>query len=517
MQITETLNEGLKRSFKVTVDASELERDFSARLGELSGSVRIKGFRPGKVPVQHLRKVYGKSVMAEVLQKKVDDTTKKALADRQLKPAYTPEVELPKDEAEIQKVMDGKGDLSFTVSFEVIPPIEIKDFSGLEVERLVVDVTNDHVQEALKRIAAQQKEFEDKGPDAPAETGDRAMLSFVGRIDGEAFEGGSADDVPLELGSGQFLPGFEDQLLGAKAGDEVTVKVTFPTEYAVPHLAGKPAEFEVKVKSVGRPKEPTIDDAFAQKLGLENRAALEDTVRGRIAGEFGQMTALRLKRDLLDQLDALYDFPLPKRLVDSEFEQIWRALGSEMKREGKTFADEGTTEEAAREEYTSIANRRVRLGLLLGTVGEQAGITVSDDEMQRALIDRARQFPGQEKKVIDYYRKSTNALLELRGPVFEQKVVDLIVSKAKVAEKKVTREELAKAVEADQEHDHLHDHDHAHDHHDHEHGHDHGHHHHDHDHHDHDHDHHHHDHDHDHDHHDHGPGDERGPEATEKS
>ena len=507
MQITETLNEGLKRSFKVTVDASELERDFSARLGELSGSMRLKGFRPGKVPVQHLRKVYGKSVMAEVLQKKVDDTTKKALAERQLKPAYTPEIDLPKDEAEIQKVIEGKGDLSFTVSFEVIPPIEVQDFSGLEVEHLVVDVTDAHVNEALNRIAAQQKEFDDKGADAPAATGDRLMLSFVGRIDGEAFEGGSADDVPLELGSGQFLPGFEDQLVGAKAGDEVTVKVAFPAEYAVPHLAGKPAEFDVKVKSVARPKDPVIDDSFAKKLGLDDLAALKETLKGRIAGDFGQMSAIKLKRDLLDKLDGQYTFELPQRLVTAEFEQIWRALEAEMKRDGKGFADEGTTEEAAREEYRSIANRRVRLGLLLGTVGERAGVTVSDDEMQRALIERARQYRGQEKKVIDYYRKNPHALIELRGPVFEQKVVDHILAKAKVTEKKVSREELAAAVEADHVHD---DHDHAlheHDHHDHDHDHDH--HGHDHDHHGHDHDHHghdHHGHDHGHGHEDHAPG-----------
>jgi trigger factor len=476
MQITETVNEGLKRSLKVVVDASELERDFSSRLGELSGQVRLKGFRPGKVPVSHLRRIYGKSVMAEVVQKKVDDSTKKALAERQLKPAYSPQIDLPQDQAEIEKMMEGKGDLAFTMTFEVVPSIEVRDFGTIELERLNVDVADEHIDEALKRITAQQKDFESKPEGGKAEKGDRIVISFTGKIDGEAFEGGSAEDVPLELGSGQFLPGFEDQLLGATAGDSLTVKVTFPPDYSVAKLAGRPAEFDVRVKSVDAPKETGLNDALAQKLGLENLAALKDNLRSRISGEFAQMSAMKLKRDVLDKLDAQYNFDLPQRLVDAEFDQIWSALQREMQQSAKTFADEGTTEEEARKEYQAIANRRVRLGLLLGTVGEQAGITITDEEMQRALIDRARQFPGQERKVIDYYRKNSNALIELRGPVFEQKVVDHILAQAKVTEKKVTRQELTKAVEDDQEfydHHHGHDHDHPGDH-DHDHDHDHG-------------------------------------------
>jgi trigger factor len=248
MQVTETVNEGLKRSLKVVVDASELERDFSSRLGELSGQVRLKGFRPGKVPVNHLRRIYGKSVMAEVVQKKVDDSSKMALAERQLKPAYSPQIDLPQDQGEIEKMMDGTGDLAFTMTFEIVPPIEVKDFATLEVEKLTVDVTDQQVDDALGRIAAQNIEFETK-PDGDAQKGDRVMLSFVGKIYAEAFEGGSADDVPLVLGSGQFLPGFEDQLIGAKAGETRLVKTEFPADYSVEKLAGKPAEFEVTVKS----------------------------------------------------------------------------------------------------------------------------------------------------------------------------------------------------------------------------------------------------------------------------
>jgi trigger factor len=488
MQVTETVNEGLKRSLRVVVDAAELERDFSSRLGQLSGQVRLKGFRPGKVPVNHLRRIYGKSVMAEVLQKKVDDSSKMALAERQLKPAYSPEIDLPQDQGEIERLMEGKGDLAFTMTFEIVPSIEVKDFTALELERLTVDVSDDLVNEALGRIAAQNLEFEQRPEDAPAEKGDRLVLSFVGRMDGEAFEGGSAEDVPLVLGSGQFLPGFEDQLIGVKSGENRLVKTEFPADYSVAKLAGRTAEFEVQVKSVSAPKQAEVDDALALRLGLESLDALKENVRARLAGELAQMSAMKLKRDLLDQLDAQYNFELPQRLVDAEFDQIWSALQREMQQSSRSFADENTTEEEARKEYQAIANRRVRLGLLLGTIGERAGVTISDEEMQRALIDRARQFPGQERKVIDFYRKSPNALIELRGPVFEQKVVDFILSQAKMTNKKVARDELAKAVEEDQEfhpvhlpHDHSgpgHDHDHSHDHghgHDHDHSHDHSH------------------------------------------
>ena len=495
MQVTETVNDGLKRSLKVVVEASELERDFSSRLGELGSQVRLKGFRPGKVPVSHLRRIYGKSVMAEVVQKTVDDTTKRALAERQLKPAYSPQIELSEDQTAIDRLMEGKSDLAFTMTFEIVPPIEVKDFGSIEVEKLSVDVADEHMQHALEQIGGQQRSFEPRPEDAAAEMGDRVTISFQGKIDGQSFEGGSAEDVPMELGSGQFLPGFEDQLVGARKGEKRVVNVSFPENYSVSNLAGKPALFDVEVKSIEAVKPTPIDDALAQKLGLENLDALKANVKSRIAAEFAQMSGMKLKRDVLDKLDEQYNFELPQRLVDAEFNQIWSALEREMKQSGKSFADEGTTEEEARKEYQAIANRRVRLGLLLGTVGERAGVTITDEEMQRALIDRARQFPGQERRVIDYFRKNANALIELRGPIFEQKVVDYILGQAKVTERKVTRDELAKAVEDEQgagehyfgpapAHDHDHaDHDHDHDHH---HAHDHE-----------------HDHDHDHDHHDH--------------
>ncbi len=486
MQVTETLNEGLKRALRVVVDAQELESDLSQRLTELSGRVRLKGFRPGKVPAVHLRRVYGKSVMAEVVQKKVDDTAKRAIADRQLKPAYPPEIELPEDQAEMERIMAGKGDLAFTMSFEVVPPIELQDFTTIELEKLVAEATDEDVENALTRIAGQHKEFEAKSPPAAAERGDRVTVSFAGTIDGVPFEGGTAEDVPLELGSGQFLAGFEEQLIGCKDGDDLSLKLTFPADYGVEQLAGRPAEFSVQVKSVEAVRTAAVDGELAKRVGLASLSDLKSGLKARIESELAKMTALKLKRDLLDKLDAQYNFELPQRLVDAEFKAIWSTLTKEMRSEGKTFSDENTTEEEARKEYRAISARRVRLGLVLGTVGERAGISVSDEEMQRMLVERARRYPGQEKNVFDYYRKNPNALIELRGPIFEQKVVDHIIGQVKLTTRNVSRRSLIEAAEEvgsndsvalgqDHRHDHSHDDDHEHGH-GHEQGHSHDHH-----------------------------------------
>jgi trigger factor len=484
MHVTETLNEGLRRALKVVVDAHELESDLSRKLSELSSRVRLKGFRPGKVPATHLRKVYGKSVMAEVLQKKVDDSAKQVIAERQLKPAYAPEIRLPEDQGEMDRVMAGQSDLAFTMSFEVVPAIELHDFSSLELVRLETEVTETDIDEALSRLVAQHKEFVPRPQDSAAEKGDRVTVSYTGTVDGETFEGGSADEVPLELGSGRFLPGFEEQLLGARAGEELTVLITFPADYGVEKLAGKPAEFRVRVQSIESARTAAGDDEFARKLGAASLAELRDILKARIASEYDRLSGLKLKRDVLDKLDGLYAFELPQRLVDAEFNAIWSTLTREMQAEGRTFADESTTEEEARKEYQAIAARRVRLGLVLGTVGEKAGISVNDEEMQRMLIERARQFPGQEKNVFDYYRRNPQALIELRGPLFEQKVIDHIAGQSRLTGKKVSRAELLAAAEdagavdhatsqaaAGHDHDHQHDHDHHHDHgHDHQHG-----------------------------------------------
>lgn len=458
MEVTETLSEGLKRELKVVVPAAKLEQSMMQRLTELSATANIRGFRKGKVPVAHLKRLYGRSVMAEVVQKTVDDSSKQALVERDLKPAYQPEIGMTEDEDEINSIIEGKADLAYTMNFEIIPKIEIEEFAKLKFDRHVVDVDDKDVDEALQNIADQYKDYEARKQGSAAEDGDRVTISFVGRVDGEAFEGGSADDVPLELGSNSFIPGFEEQLVGAKAGEEKLVKVTFPEDYSVETLAGKDAEFTVNVSGIEAPKKSAPNDELAARIGMESLDKLRENVTGRISAEYAQMSGMKLKRDVLDVLDKEYTFELPEKLVDAEFEQIWAALNREMEQEGKSFEDEGTTEDESRAEYRTIATRRVRLGLVLGTIGEQAGVTVADDEIERALIERARQFPGQEKQVYEFYRNNPNALVELRGPLFEQKVVDHITEKADITEKKLSREELVHLIEHE-DHDHDHDHD----------------------------------------------------------
>jgi trigger factor len=447
MQVTETTNSGLKRGFQVTVAAADLSAKANAKLKDMAGKAQIKGFRPGKVPVDHLKRMYGKSVMAEVVQETVDEQARSVFADRNLKPAYQPEVKLPEAEGEVNAVIEGKGDLSFSVEAEVIPTFELQDASGLQLTKHVVEASDAHIDEAVARLASQYKSWETK--DGASASGDRVTISFVGSIDGVEFDGGKGEDIPLELGSNQFIPGFEEQLVGKKSGEDVTVNVSFPENYGAANLAGKAAVFATKVTGVEAPKVAAIDEEFAKKVGFEDVAKLRDMVKSGLEREFGRMTSMKMKRDVLDALDKQYSFELPSKLVDAEFNGIWNALQNEMKKAGKTFADEDTTEEKATEEYKTIAARRVRLGLVLGTLGEKEGIQVNEQELQQALIGRVRQFPGQEKQVYDYYRNNPSALIELRGPIFEQKVVDHIVGKATVADKTVSKEDLQAMVEED--------------------------------------------------------------------
>ena len=447
MQVTETPSTGLKREFRVVVNAADLGKEAADRLKDMAGKANIKGFRPGKVPVDHLRRMYGKSVMAEVIQKKIDESSKGVFADRKLKPAYQPEVTLPEAEDEVNAVIEGRADLAFSIAAEVIPDFELQDATGIELTKHIVAAGEDHINETLVRLNSQYKTWETK--DGAAASGDRVTISFVGSVDGKEFDGGKGEDIPLEIGSGQFIPGFEEQLIGVKTGDAKTVNVTFPEGYSVKELASKPAVFDTKVTGVDAPKAGTIDEDFAKRLGYEDLGKLRDTVKAGIEREFGQMTSMKLKRDVLDALDKQYAFDLPLKLVDAEFNGIWNALSQEMAKASRSFADEKTTEEDARKEYRAIAERRVRLGLVLGTMGEKEGIQVNEQELQQALIARVRRFPGQEKQVYDYYRKNPSALIELRGPIFEQKVVDHIVAKAKVADKSVTRDELKAMVEED--------------------------------------------------------------------
>lgn len=487
MNITEANEEGLRRQLKVVVGADELERRLSARLDELKDRVKLRGFRPGHVPKAHLRKVYGRSVMAEVVQQAVADTSREAITQRQERPAFQPTIALPEDETEIDKIFSGSADLAYTMSFEVLPKFDVIDFSKIEVEKPTAEVAPADIETSLERLAATNPRYRPK--EGAAAAGDRLTIDFKGTIGGEPFAGGNAEDAQVLLGGANFIPGFEEGLTGAKPGEERTVDATFPDHYPEASLAGKQARFEIKIKEVASSETPALDDAFAIGLGFDSLEVLRNTVKQRLEQDRAIASRLKLKRALLDKLNATYTFELPPTLVDNEFKAIWDQVTGDLERAKRSFEDEGTTEEKARAEYRDIAARRVRLGLILSEVGTRNKIEVSDDEVNRALLERIKQFAGQERKVYDFYRSNPQMLSELRAPIYEDKVINFITELAQVSEKPVTAEELYADLDHTgglEQHDRDHDHDHEHHHHDH----DHGHHHHDHD--------HHHDHEHDH-------------------
>jgi trigger factor len=442
MQVTETLSTGLKREFKVVLTAADLETRLVDGLEGLKDKVKINGFRPGKVPPGYLRKMYGRSVMNDVLQNAVNEANTKISTDNALRFAMEPKVRFPEDKDEIEAALDAKGDLAFTVAIEVLPKIEVVDHSGVALTRLVADVPDADVDGALERMASQNRSFAPKDDKAKAEAGDKLVIDFVGSIDGVKFDGGTGQDIDLVLGSNSFIPGFEDQMLGAKAGETRTVNVSFPEGYQAPNLAGKAASFEVKVSSVQAPEPVKIDEDLAKAFGLESLDALKSAVKAQLQREMDAQSRRKLKKTLLDALDTRYTFELPPTLVEQEFTNVWGQVEADMKQAAKTFADEGTTEEAARADYQKIAERRVRLGLVLAEIGDSAKIQISDDEVTQALIERARQYPGQEKQVWEFYRKNPQALAELRAPIFEEKVVDHLLGQMAVEDSKVSRDVL---------------------------------------------------------------------------
>ncbi len=440
MQVIETLAEGLKRELKVVIPAKDMEAQMNERLAEAKDRVRINGFRPGKVPVAHLKKVYGKSIMADLVNEIIRERPTAILSERGEKSATQPEIAMTEDQAEAEKILAAQADFEFTLSYEVIPAIELKDVSGIKITREVVDIDDKEVEEQILKIAESARSYETKK--GKAATGDRVTMDYLGKVDGEAFDGGKDEDAELVIGSNRFIPGFEDQLVGVKAGDEKVITVTFPADYPAAHLAGKEATFDIKVKDVAAPADVKIDDELASKLGLESADRLREVVRGQIESQYGSVTRQKVKRQILDQLDEMYKFDTPQRLVDAEFENIWRQVNTDLQQAGKTFADEDTTEEEAREEYRKLAERRVRLGLVLSEIGEKAGVQVSDEEMQRSLFEQLRQFPGQEKEILDYFRKTPGASASLRAPLFEEKVVDHLLTEVAVTDKTVSKEEL---------------------------------------------------------------------------
>jgi trigger factor len=444
MQVKETLSQGLKREYQVVVAAAELDAKVNERLDELKGSIRIDGFRPGKVPVAHLKRLYGKSAMAEVIEKTVRDANNQIVSEHGYKLASEPKVTLPSEEGAIDQLIAGKSDLNYTMALEIVPPIELTDFKTIKLTKLTSEIADAEVDESLTRIADQNKPYSPRAAGEKAAKDDRVVISFTGTIGGEPFEGGTGEDAAVLIGSNTFIPGFEDQLIGISAGETRTLKVTFPAHYQAEHLAGKDAEFTVTAKTVETPGKVTVDDEFAKSLGLESIAKLRDAVKDRLAREHVSMSRQKLKRALLDELDKRHKFEPPPSLVEDEFERVWKSVLQEMENEKKTFVDEGTTEEKSKAEYRAISERRVRLGLVIAEIGEKNNITVTDEELNRAVMEHARQFAGQEQRVWDYYRQNPQAIAGLRAPIYEEKVVDFLLELAAVTEKKVGREELYK-------------------------------------------------------------------------
>jgi trigger factor len=448
MQVTETLSEGLKREFKVVVPASELDARVNERINDLKTRVQINGFRPGKVPVAHLKRVYGRSAMAEVIETTVRDANSRIVTENKLKLAADPKVTMPTEDSAIEDIFAGKTGLDYTVAIEIVPPITLADFKTIKIEKLVAEVAGKEIDEGIARIAEQNRPFAAKAAGEKAANGDRVTIDFNGSIDGVPFEGGTGGDVAVNIGSNTFIPGFEDQLIGVAAGDRRTVNATFPTNYLTEALAGKSASFDVTVKSVDAPGNTTVDEGFAKSLGLESLAKLRDAVKERLERDHAGATRQKLKRALLDQIDAAHKFDAPPSLVGDEFNRVWSSVQTELQSQNHTFADENTTEEKAREEYRAIANRRVRLGLVLAEIGDKNGIAVTDEEVSRSVVEQARQYPGQEQRIWDYYRQNPSALASMRAPIYEEKVVNFLLELAQVTERKVSREELFKDDDA---------------------------------------------------------------------
>jgi trigger factor len=445
MQVTETAAAGLKREYRVVVPATDLEARVNERLDDLKDKVQLRGFRPGKVPVEHLRRLYGKAAMAEVIEAAVREANSKIVNDHGFKLAIEPKVSLPEEQSAVEEVITGKSDLAYTVEIEILPPITLTDFKTIKLERPVAEVAEAEIDQTLQRIGEQNRPFAAKSEGA--EKGDRVTISFEGKIEGEPFAGGSAEDVPMVLGSGQFIPGFEDHLTGITAGESRTFDIKFPDDYGAAAVAGKEATFAVTAKAVEAPGSVTMDDDFAKTLGLESLAKLRDGIRDRLQQDHAAASRQKLKRALLDELDERHKFEPPPSLVEQEFANVWATIENDLKREGRTFADEGTTEEKARAEYHGIAERRVRLGLVIAEIGEKNNIKVTDEQLSAAVVEQARRLPGHEKQVWEYYRKNPAALATLRAPLFEDKVVDFLVELATVTEKPMSRDELFKEDE----------------------------------------------------------------------
>jgi len=438
MQITEISASGLKREYKVVINAAALESTVNEKLEAVRGQVNMPGFRPGKAPAALIKKQYGRALLGEAMEESVNTALQKTLEDNNLRPAMQPKVD-------IQTFEEGK-DFECTIAVEVLPEIVPGDFKAIKLERLVVEPNDTEVDEFLTRLSEQQKSYEKV--ERASEKGDQVVIDFSGSVNGVKFDGGTASDYPLVLGSNTFIPGFEDQLVGLKAGDAKTVTVTFPENYGNSDLAGKPAEFACTMKEVRAAAAVTIDDEFAKRFGLQSLQELKDNIKRDLGQEYKSLARMKLKRGLLDQLAEQHSFEVPPGMVGLEFDQIWNEISSDKARLEAEMAEEKKSEDELKDEYRKIAERRIRLGLLLSEVGRQNNIEVKPEEITRAMVEQARRFPGQERQVMEYFQKNPEAAQSLRAPIFEDKVVDFIVEMATVTDKPVTKEELQKEVEA---------------------------------------------------------------------
>ncbi len=440
MQVVEKSGGGLSRVYGVTVSAADLGAKLDAKIAEITPRMNLKGFRPGKVPPAHVKRIYGKALMGEVVEQTLNESSQQVLDEQKLRVAAQPDL-LP--QGDMEQVLAGKEDLSFELNVEVMPDFDPIDVSGLSLTRPVYKPTDDEVNEALDELVKQNRTYEPRGGKSPkAKDGDQVVVDFIGRIDGEAFEGGTATDAALVLGSGQFIPGFEEQLVGAAPGDSKTVKVTFPEEYQVERLKGQPAEFEVTVKEVREPKEGQADDELAQRLGLGDLDALKAALQSNLEQQYNETSRFKLKRALLDKLDTAHDFPLPPRMVDAEFDVIWQQVEQDRTQSGTAPEDEGKTDDELKAEYRKIAERRVRLGLILAEIGQRNNVTVTEQELSDAMRQEAMRYGAQAQQIFDLLRNNPNAKAQMRAPIYEEKVVDLILGRASVDDKAVSKDEL---------------------------------------------------------------------------
>lgn len=442
MQVVEKSTEGLSRVIAVTIPVAELNDKLDAKIAEVAPRLKLKGFRPGKVPAAHVRKTFGRDFMGEIVNETVNESSQKALDDAKLRPAAPAELKLTSD---MDKVVAGQADLAYEMALEIMPDFTPVDPKTLKLKRPVYEASDADLDEALKELAGQAKSYEDKtGKAVKAADGDQLTIDFVGKIDGEAFEGGTATDADLVIGSGRFIPGFEEQLKGARIGEEKVLNVTFPENYQAAHLAGKAATFDVTVKAIKAEAEAKIDDDFARRIGIESLDKLKELLRANLNQQYAGAARFKLKRALLDQLDEKHSFDLPPKMVEAEFEGIWGQVQADRDAGRLPPEDAKKSEKKLKEEYRKIAERRVRLGLVLAEIGRANNIGVTDQELNNAVMAEARNYPGQEKAVLDFYRQNPNAAAQLRAPIYEEKVCDLIFATAKVTDEPISKEDLMK-------------------------------------------------------------------------